>query len=246
MSFEVAGEKYDRYMGRYSRALAPRFIEFARPIDPVLDIGCGPGPLTEELAKTFTVSAVDPSEAFVAACRARVPSADVRWSSGESLPFADGVFGASLSQLVLSFVRDPDSFAAESRRVVRPGGVVAACMWEADGLGLVAPFWAAARALDENAPDESRMRFRTAAELEALWRAAGVRDVEVGTIECSSDYGGFDDYWEPFTYGIGPAGAYLMALPEDLREDLREETRARVPPGPLTITARAVAVRGHA
>ncbi|HTJ45010.1 MAG TPA: class I SAM-dependent methyltransferase [Kofleriaceae bacterium] len=246
MSFEVAGEKYDRFMGRYSRALAPAFIAFARPSGPVLDIGCGPGPLTSELAKTFEVSAVDPSQAFVAACRARVPNADVRVAPGETLPFADGSFGASMSQLVLSFVRDPDTFAAESRRVVRPGGVVAACMWEADGLGLVTPFWAAARALDANAPDESRMRFRTAGELEELWRGAGVRDVEVATIECSSEYAGFDDYWEPFTYGIGPAGTYLMALPEEVREALREETRDRLPKGPLTIVARAVAVRGHA
>jgi SAM-dependent methyltransferase len=243
MTFEVAGDKYDRYMGRYSRALAPRFVELAGiAAGPVLDVGCGPGALTAELAARLgaaAVAAVDPSEAFVAACRARVPGAAVEVASGEALPFGDGAFAAALSQLVLSFARDPDRFVAENRRVVRAGGVVASCMWEADGLGLVTPFWTAARRLDPAAPDESAMPFRRAGEL---------RDVEVGALEVAATYADFDDYWSPFTFGVGPAGEYLVAQPPARRDALRDACRALLgdPPGGFTLTARAIAVRGRA
>ena len=172
MSFEVAGDKYDRYVGRYSREIAPRFAAFAEiEAGPVLDVGCGPGGLTAALAARFgaaNVAAVDPSEAFAAACRARVPGADVRRASGEALPFDDDAFGAALSQLVLTFVRDPDRMAAEMKRVVRPGGAVAACTFEANGVAMLRGFWAAALRFDPGAPDEARMPFRTMPELRGL------------------------------------------------------------------------------
>jgi SAM-dependent methyltransferase len=250
VTFEVAGEKYDRYMGRYSRALAPRFVAFAGIREGrVLDVGCGPGALTGALAEVVgaaRVAAVDPSQAFVAACRARVPGADVRQAPGEALPFDDATFDAALSQLVLSFVRDADRFVAEQRRVVRAGGVIAACMWEQGRLGVVEAFWAAARAVDPAAPDESGMPFRRVEELDALWRRAGLTDVAHGAIEVSSRYDGFDDYWAPFEHGIGPAGAYLVAQPPARRDELREATRTRLgdPRGPFELGARAIAVRG--
>ena len=251
MTFAGAGDRYERFMGRWSRALAPRFADFAgASAGPVLDVGCGPGPLTAVLAAragAAAVAAVDPSHAFVAACRARVPGADVRVAPGEALPFDDGAFVAALSQLVLSFVGDADRFVAEQRRVVRAGGTVASCMWKAGGLGLVTPFWAAARALDPDAPDESGMRFRRADELDALWRRAGLREVEVGELAVAQRYAGFDDYWEPFTFGIGPAGSYLAALPPDRRDALRDACRAQLgdPSGEVTLDASVVAVRGR-
>ena len=152
MTFAVAGDAYDRFIGRYSQALAPRFLDFAGVTKgPVIELGCGPGALTAVLADRFgasSVAAVDPSQPFVDFCRARVPGADVRHASAEALPFTDGTFEAALSQLVLSFVADADRTAAEAARVVRPGGTVAACTFEADGFALVRTFWQAALRFD--------------------------------------------------------------------------------------------------
>ena len=152
MSFAVAGDVYDRFVGRYSRLLAPRFLDFAGVVEgPVLDVGAGPGALTSVLAGRFgaaSVSAVEPSEPFAAACRARVPGVDVRVAPAEALPFAGLSFSASLSQLVLSFVTDAGKAATEMTRVVRRGGTVAACTFEADGFALARTFWKAARRFD--------------------------------------------------------------------------------------------------
>ncbi len=187
MTFAVAAEAYDRYIGRYSRALAPRFLEFAGVTSgPVLEVGCGPGSLTAVLAARFgavNVAAVDPSESFVAACRERVPGAEVRVGSGESLPFVDGAFEGALSQLVLSFVREPDQLTAELSRVVRRDGMVAACTFEANGFALVRTFWDAALRLDPKAPDDASIPFRREAELLALWNRAGFREVRTGVID---------------------------------------------------------------
>lgn len=252
MSFAVAAEGYDRFIGRYSRRIAPRFLEFARVEGgPVLEVGCGPGSLTGVLAERFgaaQVAAVDPSEPFVAACRARVPGADVRVGGGEALPFPDGTFRAALSQLVLSFVREPARMMAELRRVLRPGAVVAACTFEANGFALVRTFWDAALRLDPAAPDDALIPFRREGELTALLARAGLRDVEAGVIDVEADYQGFDDLWGPFALGIGPAAGYLAAQPEPRREAIRDacfEALGR-PAGPFSLPARVLAVRGVA
>jgi SAM-dependent methyltransferase len=253
MSFDVAGDAYDRFMGRYSRELAPAFIEFAR-IEPgmrVLDVGCGPGALSERLAVTVgadRLTAADPSEPFVAACRERVPGADVRQSEAEELPWGDDGFDAALSQLVVNFMRDPLAGVSEMRRVVRDGGVVAACTWDyGDGMEMLRLFWEAARSLDEAAPDEGRtMRYRSTEELDALWREAGLGDVETGYLTVDTTYSGFDDLWEPFTFGVGPAGSFCAALDPPTREELRVRLREKVgsPAGAFSLGARACAVRG--
>jgi ubiquinone/menaquinone biosynthesis C-methylase UbiE len=175
MSFAVAGDKYDRFMGRYSRELAPRFVEFAG-VDSgmaVVDVGCGPGALTERLvqrAGAKNVAAADPSEPFVAAATERAQGADVRLAAAEALPWEDDRFDAALSQLVVNFMRDADTGVSEMRRVVRPGGVVAACTWSyADDMQMLRSFWDAARRLDSGAPDEgSTMRYRDVEELVEL------------------------------------------------------------------------------
>ena len=251
MTFAVAAEAYDRYIGRYSSALAPRFLEFAGLTEgPVLEIGCGPGSLTSVLAARIgaaSVAAVDPSEPFVAACRTRVPGADVRVASGEALPFADGAFRAALSQLVLSFVREPDRLTAELSRVVRRDGSVAACTFEANGFALARTFWDAALQLDPKAPDDASIPFRREPELVALWKRAGFHDVRTGVIEVTAGYQDFDDFWSPFAYGIGPAGSYLVAQPDDRRAALRDDCFERLgrPGGPFTLPARVLAIRGR-
>ena len=255
MSFAVAGDKYDRFMGRYSRELAPLMIDFAG-VDPgmaVVDVGCGPGPLTERLVERVgpgQVAAADPSEPFVAAATERAPSADVRRAAAEELPWEDDRFDAALSQLVVNFMRDADAGVSEMRRVVRPGGVVAACTWSyGEDMEMLRGFWDAARRLDAGAPDEgSTMRYRSAEELEDLWRRVGVSDVESNHLRVATRYTGFDDLWEPFTYGVGPAGAYLAKLEPEQREQLRRELFKRIgePTGPFTLSATACAVRGLA
>jgi SAM-dependent methyltransferase len=251
MTFAVAAEAYDRYIGRYSRELAPRFVEFAAVEGgPVLDVGCGPGPLTAALAARFGpehVAAIDPSAPFVAACRARVPGADVRVAAAEALPFPDGAFGGALSQLALSFLADPGRAGAELSRVVRRGGVVAACTFDAYGFDLVRAFWEAARRLDPRAPDDAAIPFRRMPELVALWTGAGFRDVATGTIDLEARYTGFDDCWSPFAFGIGPAGSWLVAQDEPRRAAVRDaffEALGR-PQGAFALRARVLAIRGR-
>jgi SAM-dependent methyltransferase len=255
MSFAVAGDKYDRFMGRYSRELAPRFIEFAG-LDSemaVVDVGCGPGALTERLVERTganNIAAADPSEPFVAAARERAPGADVRLAAAEELPWEDDRFDAALSQLVVNFMRDADAGVSEMRRVVRPGGVVAACTWSyADDMQMLRSFWDAARQLDSGAPDEgSTMRYRGVEELDELWRRVGLSDVESDHLRVETSYTDFEDLWEPFTFGVGPAGAYLAKLSPEQREQVRTELFKGLgePSGPFTLSATACAVRGSA
>jgi ubiquinone/menaquinone biosynthesis C-methylase UbiE len=254
MTFAAPAESYDRYMGRYSRRLAPLLADFAGVGSGtrVLDVGCGPGALTEQLAGRAgaeLVAAVDPSESFAEACAARVPGADVRAGGGERLPWADDSFGAVLSQLVVNFMDDPPEGVREMRRVARPGAVVAACVWDHARMAMLRTFWEAALVLDPEAPTEAaRMRYGTPAELTALWSDTGFGQVETGSLEVAEEYESFDDYWEPFTAGVGPGGAYCVTLAEDARTALREECRRRLgdPSGPFELDARAWAVRGVA
>jgi SAM-dependent methyltransferase len=252
VTFVVAGDAYDRFMGRYSKELAPRLIEFAGIESGmrVLDVGCGPGALAERLVERLgseLVSAADPSDPFVAACAERLPGAEVRRADAEQLPWEDGSFDAALAQLVVNFMRDPHAGVAEMCRVVRPGGIVAACTWDyGDGMQMLRVFWDAARAVDPGAPDEARaMRFRTAGELEDLWRAVGLDDVETGPLVVETTYADFDDFWQPLTLGVGPAGAYCASLEPRQREALRDEVFVRLgsTEGSFTLSARAWAVR---
>jgi SAM-dependent methyltransferase len=252
VTFTASGDAYDRFMGRYSRELAPRLVAFAGIADGtrILDVGCGSGLLTSTLADRLgaaNVAAADPSETLLAACAARVPGADVRRASAEELPWPDASFDAVLSQLVLNFVADADKAVAEMCRVTAPGGIVASCTWDyAGGMRMLRTFWDAAAELDPRAPDESSMRYRSAEELESLWGRGGLEDVETGPLEVEVAYGGFDEYWEPFTLGVGPAGAYCASLDPQQRQALREGCFSRVgsPAGPFSLTARAFAVRG--
>jgi SAM-dependent methyltransferase len=253
VTFVVAADSYDRFMGRYSRKLAPRLIEFAR-INPgmnVLDVGCGPGALVERLAEQVgskRVSAADPSEPFVAACAERVPGAEVRQAGAEQLPWPDEAFDAVLAQLVINFLPDPHGGVEEMRRVVRLGGVVGACTWDyGDAMQMLRVFWDAARALEPDVRGEGRtMRFQSSEELEELWREVGFHDVQTGPLVVETTYTRFEDFWEPLTLGVGPAGAYCASLEPERREALRDELFERLgsPRGPFSLSARAWAVRG--
>jgi SAM-dependent methyltransferase len=250
MSFSVAAEAYDRFMGRYSIPLAPQLASFAGVADGqrVLDVGSGPGALTTELVRRLgaaAVAAIDPSESFVLAVRARLPGIAAGRASAEHLPFPDGSFDAALGQLVVHFMVDPVAGLKEMARVTRARGVVAACVWDhAGGQGPLGGFWAAARALDPDVADESDLAGTRAGHLEELFEAAGLRDIEAATLSVSVTHPSFEEWWEPFTLGAGPAGSYTASLDPERRARLRELCRERFPVEPFVVTARAWAARG--
>lgn len=250
MSFNVAADAYDRFMGRYSRHLAPQMADLAGVAagQRALDVGCGPGALTAELVERLgaaSVAAVDPSTSFVEAARERNPGVDVREATAEDLPFDDAAFDAALAQLVVHFMHDPVAGLREMARVTRVGGVVAACVWDhAGGEGPLGAFWNAARQLDPAVHDESDLPGARRGHLRELFEAAGLIRVEETSITAAVEHPTFDEWWLPFTAGIGPAGAYVASLNPSGREALRERCATLLPPPPFVITARAWAARG--
>lgn len=251
MTFAVAADMYDRFVGRYSDALGRALAEKAGVQRGMraLDIGAGSGKLTGVLAEVLgeeNVAAVDPSEPFVAALRERFPAAGVRRGSAEQLPFEDASFDAVFAQLVVNFLSDPERGAREMARVARGGGAVAAAVWDYRGeMTMLTTFWEAAGTIDERgaaARDErTRMRFGEPEELVELWGGAGLRDVEGGEIVVSASYEDFHDLWDPFLAGVGPAGDFAVSLDPDAQVALREEYRRRLgsPEGPFELHARA-------
>jgi SAM-dependent methyltransferase len=252
VAFAVAAEAYDRFMGRYSVPLAPGLADFAgvEPGQRVLDVGCGPGALTAELVGRVgpeAVSAVDPSAPFVEAARERNPGVDVRLAPAERLPFGEAEFDAALAQLVVHFMADPVAGLREMARVTRSQGVVAACVWDhAGGRGPLSPFWEAAHGLDPGVEDESRLAGAREGHLGELFRAAGLREVEEGVLSVDVEHPSFEEWWEPFTLGVGPAGAYAAGLDPEPQSLLRERCRELLPDPPFVVTANAWAARGLA
>ncbi len=250
MSFAVAADAYDRFMGRYSSRLSSPFADFGdvRAGLSVLDVGCGPGALTAELAGRLgpsAVAAVDPSESFVDAARERNPGVDVRQATAESLPFPDGTFDRALAQLVVHFMADPVAGLREMRRVIGVGGLVAACVWDhGGGTGPLSPFWDAVHALDPGVRDESGLAGSREGDLTRLFAAAGLRDVEEVVLSVEVEHPTFEEWWEPFTLGVGPAGAYAAGLDPENAARLQDECRARLPEPPFRLTARAWSARG--
>ncbi|HEY7380517.1 MAG TPA: class I SAM-dependent methyltransferase, partial [Gaiella sp.] len=214
MSFAVAADSYDRFMGRYSVLLAPQLATLAGVASGqrVIDVGCGPGALTTELAGRVgeaAVTAVDPSEPFVAAARERLPGVVVERASAEHLPFPDGSFDAAVAQLVVHFMADPVAGLREMARVTREEGVVAACVWDhAGGQGPLGVFWEAAHELDPEVEDESELAGAREGHLAELFAAAGLREIEQTSLDVHVEHPTFDDWWEPFMLGVGPAGGY--------------------------------------
>ena len=252
VSFAVPADSYDRFMGRYSILLSPQLADLAGVSagQRVLDVGCGPGALTAELVARVGpagVSAVDPSESFVAAARSRNPEVDVQEASAEQLPFPDNTFDATLAQLVVHFMSDPVAGLAEMRRVTKPDGVVAACVWDhAGGKGPLSPVWGAAQELDPDVVDESLRTGSREGDLEQLFVTGGLREVEETALSVSVFHPTFEEWWEPFELGVGTAGSYVASLDREHQMQLREHCRASLPDAPFALTVQAWTARGLA
>jgi SAM-dependent methyltransferase len=249
---------YEHFMGRWSRLLAPSYIAFAgvRNGDHVLDVGTGTGALAAAVEAGMPASeivGVDPSEGFIAYAQKNVASARAHFEVGDAqaLKFKDAAFDNTLALLVMNFIPDPNKAIAKIRRVTRPQGVVSACVWDYDaGMQMLRFFWDEAVALDPaiEAKDERHMKFSRQGELGDLWRNAGLINVKDQPLVIDQAYSSFNDYWEPFTKGAGPGGAFVVSLSEDRRQQLEARMRKRLlgdrQDGPFTLKARAWCVRG--
>jgi SAM-dependent methyltransferase/uncharacterized protein YndB with AHSA1/START domain len=252
-------EAYERFMGRWSRLVAPQLVDFAEAPEEgrVLDVGSGTGSLAFALAERkprSRVVGIDPSDEYVAYANRRNRFPDrVRFEAGEAqqLRFADASFDAGLSLLVFNFIPDPRKALREVRRVTVPGGRISAAVWDyGDGMRMLRAFWDGAVSADPGAGklDEKHMRLCRAGELSALWRQGGLEDVHEQALGITMRFESFADYWDPFLLGQGPAGAYARGLPPEKLQALRSEVRRRVSPSaedmPFALPARVWAVRG--
>ena len=250
----MGADAYGQFMGRWSEPLSRRLAPLLDLGDlgdgRALDVGCGPGAMTAVLVDVLgpaRVSAVDPSEAFVAAARSRLPEVDIRAASAEQLPFESDTFGCAVAQLVVHFMDDPQSGLAEMARVTRPGGAVAACVWDhAGGQGPLSLFWRAVNELDGAAHDESGLPGAREGDLARLFSAAGLVEVQPSVLRVRVGFATFEDWWTPYTLGVGPAGAYVAALDDDHREALRGHCRALAPESPFEVVASAWTAVGRA
>ena len=252
MTFEVAGEAYDRFMGRYSQPLARQlagWLELSAG-QRAIDVGCGPGALTAVLVDALGadhVAAVDPSEPFVAACRDRNPGVDVRQGGAESLPFDDDTFDVAAACLVVHFMSDPVRGVAEMARVTRGDGWVGATVWDLAGSRApMAPLWTAMAEVAPEHPDESDFQGGSRDSLVGIFEGAGLRDVEAVELAVTVTHPTFEEWWEPYQHGVGPAGVAIAALGTDDRAGLERVLRRNLGAGPFDLTAVAYAARGRA
>jgi SAM-dependent methyltransferase len=238
MTFDVDGDAYGRFMGRFSEPLADRFAELVHPLagQRALDVGSGPGALTARLVDRLgvaSVAAIDPSEPFIDAVQARFPGIDARVGFAEQLPYPDAAFDLTLAQLVVHFMSDPVGAVAEMARVTKPGGTIAACVWDfGSARAPLTPFWRAAQTLNPDVADESDR--------------AGTRDGDQVELVIRVEFASFETWWQPFTLGVGPAGSYVATLDEPARDQLRQRCEESLPSGPFALDSVAWAAIGHA
>ncbi len=256
----TAGEAYEPLTGRWSRMVAPRFLDWidAGGNGRWLDVGCGTGALIQavlDAEQPKEVVGVDPSSAYIAYARRQIEDPRVRYEVGDarSLPVASNQYDAVVSGLVINVLPAGGQLGAvrEMLRAARRGGTVGAYVWDyASGFGPRARFWDAASALD---PAAALADERTAypicdpVQLERLFHSAGINAVETGAIEIVAEFQGFDDFWTPFQAGYGPASRYLLGLPAPAQNELREKLRNDLAPdssAAFSLPIRALSVRG--
>ncbi|TDX82410.1 methyltransferase family protein [Neorhizobium sp. R1-B] len=255
------GDSYDLYMGRWSRKVAPRFLEWLQPGAKLdwLEVGCGTGALSAAILATCdpkSLAGIDPSEGFLNKARANVkdPRAEFRVGDAQALSLSSHAMDIVVSGLMVNFVPDRQKALQEMARVARAGATLAFYVWDypGGGMGFMRAFWTAAGALDAAARDLSedrRFPFCTKDQLANLAQQSGWADVEAGEIEVATRFSNFDDFWRPFTLGAGPAPGYCVSLPADQRQRLRDKLETDLPyesDGSIAFRARAWVIRGRA
>lgn len=258
--FEVA-EAYEVSMGRWSRQLAPQFVQFSGVVDGdiVLDVGCGTGALSSTLANMTRAAKIvgsDPSEGFVQAARSQIsdPRVAIELGDAQNLPYADSFFDRTLALLIVNFILDAPKAAKEMHRVTKSGGVVATTMWDGSRANeLQHCLWDAALAVDPTVKPFAGRRgsYGSAEALTALWNG-GLKNIEVAELKMACQFSSFEELWQRYMggSGAGPSGVYVASLTEDRREAVKTRLRYDVlrggTDGPFTLQANAWAVRGVA
>ena len=242
----VSDSAYDAFMGRYSRGLAVVFADFAGAVSgsSVVDVGAGTGALTGELAaRGVHVAAAEPSAPFVESLRTRFPAVDAQVAPAESLPWPDATFDASLAQLVVSFMQDAPAGIGEMRRVVKPGGTIATCMWDREGMEMLAAVNRARSVLGDDATTADA-KYRTREEIESLF-GDGFEGAHTELLEAVASYTGYDEFWSALGGGAGPAGAWIASLDDERRRAAHDEIHRQIgaPAGAFTLTGKAWATR---
>jgi SAM-dependent methyltransferase len=254
----ASGEAYEPYVGRWSRIVAEHFLLWLEttPGSLWLDVGSGTGSLTQailEHASPQAVKGIDSAKGFIAYASQRITDSRVTFQQGDAqdLPVEDAYYDAVVSGLVLNFVPNPEQAVREMARAARPGGLVAAFVWDyARNMQFMRHFWNAAAALDPAAAEKDegrRFPLCNPDPLSSLFLSVGFKNVDVRPIDIWTIFKDFDDFWNPFLGGQGPAPSYLMSLVEERRVDLRERIRSGLPfalDGSIPLMARAWAVRG--
>ena len=254
-------DAYERFMGRWSRLLAPRLVDFADVPDSgqVLDVGSGTGALAFSIAERKVrsqVFGIDPSKEYVEYAKSKSPFPDrttFQVGDAQQLSFPDAAFQACVSLLVFNFIPDSRKALRELRRVTKPGGRISAAVWDyGAGMRMLRVFWDAAASLDPKAEklDERRMPLCRAGELAQLWKQGGLENVHEAPLDFTMRFDSFSDYWDPFLLGQGPAGAYARSLDAGgsraLRTELKRRLQIKLERQPFTLPARAWAVSGVA
>ena len=245
VGFDIPGGRYDRFMGRYSALLAPLMVDAAEAVlgMTAVDVGCGPGAVTVELASRIgdaAVAGIEPSEPFVATCRERLPNSDIRQGFAEDLPWPDDAFDAALCCLVVGFMRDPQKAMDEMRRVTRPRGRVAACFWDVPRQEMLS---LTAQAIRDVRPDmdphPNELAGATEGDIARLMAGAGLEIRDQGEWTVVADYRDFDDFWDPITRSAGPIGDAIAALTSDELGRVRTLLAERMPDGQFSLSGTA-------